>query len=420
MACVCQTCGPDSTSPNYTVHCKGNEEPSPCESSTIGLSMVYNGLRSFKDKIIKTVQSVPVSRRFLKRTKVKCVTSIQQGQTCLSQKKEKKRRENSLIEFDKRIENDVSKCIEDISEESENAKDVLFASDASAQIKTTICTWRQENGENSDYPPCRKLKNNTRLGPLSITSDDGSVVDSDRITGESPKNRVMQTLLKNKLKKYKKCSCGVQCPYALYKLPCDKYKRGTLKERADDESGELTLECLSFGEKSDFPKFVAIDARRRERNDARHFADFGTDELSSTSSLSVDLEVNVCSDYGNRSGTNVDEFSKRRKARTYTVNRMSVMRNDAVDRFETKTELSSNVISSWKSTSGKKKKIDEMIEVSYLSADTRICDCDIVVIKRNITCTFHVTYTSISLLLAHDVTVTLDIIITRNQYNSVF
>lgn len=289
-----------------------------------------------------------MSQRFLKRTKDKCVTSTQQ-QPCFSQKEREK-----CIKFDK-SKKGMSKCI-DISKESENSMDALFTSNTSTQAEITV-----QNDKNSDYLSCRHMsENNTQLSSMMM-SDDEAIFSSDHISEKSSKTRIKQVLLKNKIKRYKKCSCGSQCPYALYKLPCNKYKCSTLEKEKEYGTGELTLECSNFGEKYNFPKFLTIDTRR-EKND-KYFMDFGTDETSTTS-LSVDLEVDVCSDYDN--SENVDEFFKQKEAsKTYMVNRINITRNDTLNHFETKTEFSSNIVL-WKNTHirEKKKKINEIVGVS--------------------------------------------------------
>lgn len=307
---------------------------------------------------MKNIQSIQKTRRSPKSTKHECVMSNQQQlQMCILQKEENQK---SL----KDIRNEDIIKDTDISEELGNSTDLSFTSDACAQTEIIICSW-QENDEKSPNLPCRNvIENSTQAGLLSMISDDCSVIHSDRFTGELSKNRAKHTFLANKIKKYKKCSCREQCPYALYKLPCNKYRCSTPKKKIDDEMNGLTLECLNFKRKNNFPRFINVDTAR-EKSD-RNFANFSPVKIevdeSSTSSLSVDLEVKICNDHCNLE--NIDEFSKRRSARTYIVNKKTTRKNDLIKNFKKEIESSFNIISLWRHVNEKKEKIDEIIEVS--------------------------------------------------------
>lgn len=318
-------------------------------------SAIYGSLKCFKNKIIKNIQSIRKTQS-ARNIKNKCVTSNQEQQyeMCLLREKEGEK----FLKFSKRND-DINKYI-DISEELDDSADISFTSDASAQ--TDIAISQQKNDKKSYNCNCLASRNitedNGQINPLLITNGDRSVIHLDRFANELPKGPTRQTLLKSKIKRYKKCSCRKECPYALYKLPCNKYRCSTPKKKVDDEMNGLMLECLSFEEKSDFPKFINVDTVR----DSKSFTDssplkIGMDE-SLTSSLSVDLEVDICNDHLE----DVDEFTKRRKARTYIVNRTK--KDDLIKSFRTETESSFNIISPWKNISEKKEKIDEIVKVS--------------------------------------------------------
>lgn len=290
----------------------------------INFSMIYDRLKYFKDKIIKNIQSVRKTHQFAKNTK--CVTSSQeQHKVCFLRKTE----EQEPLKFNRRNE-DINKYT-DTSEELDNSADISFTSDASAQ--TDIVIPQQENDKKSYNCNCLASRNitenNEQTSPLLMINDDQSMISLDRFTNELPKNCVKQTFLKNKIKKYKKCSCEKQCPYALYKLPCNRYRCSTPK-KVNDEICELTFECLSFGERRDFPKFINVDTVQN----SGCFADSSPIEVemdeSLSSSLSVDLEVDICNDYCDLE--NIDEFTKRRKARTYIVNRTN--KDDLIKSFK--------------------------------------------------------------------------------------
>lgn len=144
---------------------------------------------------------------------------------------------------------------------------------------------------------------------LAINNDEVTVY-SDRFINSSRQNREKKELsLKNKLMRYKKCSCKNRCPYALYKLPCDTNWCNKLEKKIDNEINGLTLECASLPEKNNFPKFIQI--RTRAEND-RYFSPVENEEdKSSSSSLSVHLEVNVCN---NHESINVNEKFKTKRS----------------------------------------------------------------------------------------------------------
>lgn len=173
-----------------------------------------------------------------------------------------------------------------------------------------------------------------QANPLSLITDNRLITHSNWVTSESSKGRVKRAFLRNKSKKYKICSCGSQCPYTLYKLPCCDQNK-VLEEKTDDEVGGLTLECSSFEEKNNFPKFVNIDPRQEEYNVC--LADFGANE-SSTSSLSVDLEMDVCADDRKPEENVTNEFSKRR-IMTHVMRGTSARRNNnAISHFKAKNK----------------------------------------------------------------------------------
>lgn len=320
------------------VHCERKKEHKSSAHTSRSLT-IYDGLKFFKNKIMKNIQSIRKTRRSPKSTKHECVTSNQQ-QMCVLQKEKKQK---SLK--DTRNENKTKEA--DITKELGNSADMSFISDTSTQTEITTCSWPwHENSEKLSNLPCRNVtENSTQMNSLFMISNDRSVIHSDRFTGELPENRPKQTFLTNKIKKYKKCSCREQCPYALYKLPCNKYRCSTPKKKIDDEINGLILECLSFQKKNNFPTFINVDTAQ-EKTD-RRFAEFspvkiGIDE-SSISSLSVDLEVKICNDH--RNSENIDEFSKRRRARTYIVNKKSTRKNNLIKNFRNETESSFHVIS---------------------------------------------------------------------------
>lgn len=345
-----------STSPNHMDHCERKKDRKSSAHTNRFLT-IYNGLKFFKNKIMKNIQSIRKTRRSPKSNKDECVTSNQQ-QMCVLQKEEEQK---SLK--DTRNENITKDA--DI-EELGNSADMSFISDISTQTEIITCLWPwHENSEKLSNLPYRNVtENSTQVNPLFMINNDRSMIHSDRFTDELPENRAKQIFLTSKIKKYKKCSCREQCPYALYKLPCKKYRCSTPEKKIDYEINGLTLECLSFQKKNNFPTFINVDTAH-EKTD-RRFANFspvkiGVDE-SSISSLSVDLEVKICNDH--RNSENIDEFSKRRRARTYIVNKKSTRENDLIKNFKNEAESPFNIISLWKHVNEKKKKIDKIIEIN--------------------------------------------------------
>jgi len=303
---------------------------------------------------MKNIQSIQKTPQFSKSIKNKCVTSSQEQQheVCLLRKKEQK-----SFKFNRKNE-DINKYI-DTSEELDNSVDISFTSNASAQTDITVCS----QGDDKKSHKCNYLgsrnntKTNKQISPLSIINDDRSVI-SDRFADELSKICVRQTFLKNKIKRYRRCSCGEQCPYALYKLPC-KYRCSTPEKKIDDEISGLILKSLNFGEKKDCPKFINVDTIRNDgcfTTDSSHVKIEMNESL--ISSLSVDLEVDICNNL-----ENIDEFTKRRKARTYIVNRTSMKKDDLIQDFRAENESSFNIISSWKNINEKKEKTDEIVKV---------------------------------------------------------
>ncbi|XP_019699998.1 uncharacterized protein LOC109504459 [Harpegnathos saltator] len=296
------------------------------------LSTIYDGLKSFKNKLVKIIHSVPVPQLSLKSTKNKCVTSSRQRQIRFSQREKK----GKFYELDRANGNDV--CIEciDINDEPDDSTDTLLTSDASADVTTCLC---QEDNEKLAYSSYRDVRttDGTESGERENNAQASSLINNNRliirsnwITDELSKGRVKQTFLKNKFKKYKICSCGSQCPYALYKLPCCQEQNNSSEKKTDEEDGGLTLECSSFEEQNNFPKFVNMDARREDCcNEC--LADFSLNE----SSLSVDVKADVCCDYGKPENV-IDEIPKRR-TRTHVMR--EAKRNDnAISYFRTENE----------------------------------------------------------------------------------
>lgn len=326
------------------------------DQEPIRFSTVYDSLKYFKNKVIKNIQSIRKTQQSTRSTKNKCVTSNQeqQDEVCFSRRKE----EQKFLKFNGRNE-DINKYT-DISEELNNWTDTLFTCDASTQVDITICS-QQENNKSHN---CNRLvnrnitENNKQTIPLSVINDDRFVIHLDKFADKLSNSFIRKTFLKNKIKKYKKCLCGKQCPYVLYKLPCNKYRYSTLEKKINNEISGLSLECLSFEERRDFPKFISVNTIRNNQclTDSSS-VEFGMDE-SLTSSLSVDLEVDVCNDYFN----NVNEFTEQRKARTYIVNRTK--KDDLIKGFKAENKLSFNIISSWRNINEKKEKIDETVKVS--------------------------------------------------------
>lgn len=299
-----------------------DKEPPSCKSppAIIPLSAIYNGLKSFKNKLIKVIHSVPTPRLSSENAKDKCVTSNRQRIRSL-QKEEKRKF------FDRANGNDVSKCIDIINEEPSDSTDISLMSDAFAQAEIT--TSHQEDDKNSADSSCRNVsENSVRTGPLSSMNDNRHVVHSNQVTDELSRGRVKQTFRRNKSKKYKICSCGSQCPYVLYKLPCCNQNSAPGK-KTDNEVGGLTLECSSFEEKNNFPKFVNIDTGLEDCNGCP------SDSVeSSTSSISVDLEVNVC---GNYDRLKENEFSRRRGI--HVINGTRARENDdAIGNFRSENK----------------------------------------------------------------------------------
>lgn len=331
------------------------------DKKLIKFSKIYGSLNLFKNKIIKNIHSRKI-RQSPNSTNCKrnCVSSIQQQQHkehLLLQKEQKP------LKFIRR--NDVNKYT-DISKELDNSADTSFTSNASAQADITICS-QQKDGKKSHNYNCFTSQNitkkfsplNEQISPLSMINDDQSVIYSNRFTDKLSKNSTKQTFLKNKITY--RYLCGEQCPYALYKL-CNKYRCSTPEKKVNDEINGLTLEYPSFEKKKDFQKFINVDTVRNDEC----FMEYSPVEIrineSSTSSLSVNLEVDVCNDSSELE--DVDEFTERRKARTYIINRTSMKKDDLIKDCRTENELPFNIISSQRKMSEKRNKIDEIVKVS--------------------------------------------------------
>ncbi|XP_036138947.1 uncharacterized protein LOC105829606 [Monomorium pharaonis] len=323
------------------------------DQEPIRFSVIYGSLKFFKNKIIKNIQSIRKTAQSLNSTKNKCVTiSQQQQKVCLSQGKKKRK----LLKSNRR--NEYITKYSDISEKLDNSADTLFIFDASAQVDT-VCSSQKDDkkSHNCNFASRNMTENNEQHSPIATINNDRFAIYSNKFGDELSKNRAKHTLLKNKIEKYRRCPCKEQCPYALYKLPCNKYRCSTPEKKVNDEISGLTLECLSFEEKKDFLRLINVDAVRNDRC----FMDSSPVEIvmdeSSTSSLSVDLEVDVCNDSYDLE--DVNKFIKRKKTRTYILNKMNVKKDDLVKDFATENEPSFNIISS-KDISKIKEKTDKI------------------------------------------------------------
>lgn len=186
---------------------RNDQEPS--------FSVIYGSLKYFKNKMIKNIQSIRKTQQSPKSIKNKCATSSrQQQELCLLRRKE----EQKSLKFDRRNEN-IDKYI-NINEELSNSADTSFIFDASTQADITICSRQEDDKKKSHNCNCLTSQNITENNEqiLSMISNDQSVIYSDKFADELSKNHMRQMFLKNKIKKYKRCSCREQCPYALYKL----------------------------------------------------------------------------------------------------------------------------------------------------------------------------------------------------------
>lgn len=211
-----------------------------------------------------------------------------------------------------------------------NQKNVSFEAFAQTKIITYSLQKNDKKTLNCNYLSNRNAMKNVQTSPLvPIISDKRSVTCADRCTSKLLKGHMKQAFLKNKARKCKKCSCKEQCPYTLYKLPCTKYRCNTSERKIDKISD---TRVLKFRKKNNFLTFINADSVQY-KND-RRFANFPpikqkVDE-SGTSSLSVNLEINVSN---HRNLENINEFFKRRTARTYIINR--TRKNDDLKQQET-------------------------------------------------------------------------------------
>lgn len=247
----------------------------------------------------KIIGSIRKIQDFQKKPEHTCV--ISDRQKCFLRKDKK------LLDSDTCKKNERT----DVSEGLDiNSRNILFTRDASTQTEIATCS-------------CQK--DLEKLFDRSVTNN----VSTD-LSGNSPMNDARnETSPRNKIKRYKRCSCGEQCLYAMYKLPCNKYKCDMPETRANDEADKLALECTSFREKNNFPTFISVDTVRKSKNGC--FANSSSAEigLDEDSSLSVDLEVRVCHDRSNYS-RNVSKFSRRRRARMYILSRTNTRKNDNI------------------------------------------------------------------------------------------
>lgn len=246
-------------------------------------------------KIIRGIQKI---QDFQKKPDHTCVTS--DLQKCLPRKD----KELSYFNTWNKNLNERTYVGEGFDIDSRN---ILFTRNAFTQTEIATCS-------------CQK--DNEKLFDQSVTNNLSTGLSDNSPMNHEPRN---ETSLRNKIKKYKKCSCGEQCPYAMYKLPCNKYKRDTSETRANDETDGLALECTNFREKNNFPRFISVDTARKSKNECFANSSPAEIELDEDSSLSVDLEVRVCHDRWN-----VSEFSKRKRARTYMLSRMNTRKIDDV------------------------------------------------------------------------------------------
>lgn len=246
------------------------------------------------------------------------VCAISDRQRCLS------RKENLFLDSD--TPNQVTSKSTDVSEEL-NATGIPFTCDAFTQTRIATCSCNKDK---------QKLRNRHFNGRIAVMN---SV--STSLSDNSPMNNARDEM-KGKIKKYKKCSCGEQCPYAMYKLPCSTgYKQGgTSEARADDETGGLALECASFREKNNFPSFISIDTTRKSK---KYFlANSLPVEINEDSSLSVDPEVR---NDARCDPKHVSEFSKRRRARTYILSGNEEERRFNLNQRTTKNRFYNAILS---------------------------------------------------------------------------
>lgn len=297
-----------------------------------------------KRKIIKNIQGIQKARQSSKNHQ--CV-SKQRPQVCASQEEATQ----EISKVDSRIA-EITHRHTEVSKELNNSPSTPFLhgrSDASTQTLLIIPDFAQNDDKESS----------SRSFSQNLTDDRLTICPDQSICGSSNGCRRLQTSLrKRKIRKYKKCSCGRQCPYALYKLPCKRLRGCTdVPERKlykDDK------------ERNNFPKFISIDTVRGENRDERP-ADFlsleiGEDGTSGCpSSLSVDLEVDVCCDLQS-------EFLNGRRTRAYFESRLSSRRNDESAKSAlTEDESLSRTISSPRNVTARREgdKIDKATEVSY-------------------------------------------------------
>ncbi|XP_011636773.1 uncharacterized protein LOC105426993 [Pogonomyrmex barbatus] len=267
-------------------HCTKKRDQGPIATK---FSVMY-GLKYFKNKIIKNIENIRKIQQSSKNTKNKCMTLSQQHQeTCFLQEKE--------IQASLNISKNIIKYIN--NERSSNSIDTSFRSDISTQTETVVCS--QESNERK-LDTCNRLANrdvmidSVQNNPLSSINNDRSMIYLNRFA-ELSKNRVKQMFLKNKIKKCRKCSCMERCPYALNKLPCNRYKCSTPKQKVNDEINGLMLECINFKEKNNFPKFIRINTVQNGKCATNSSPlEVGLNK-SSISSLSLDLKFNTCSNY---------------------------------------------------------------------------------------------------------------------------
>jgi hypothetical protein len=323
------------------------------QKTAFRLSRIYQDLKFLKNKVTKNVQNV---RKIQQSSEdYQCVCSS--PQVYLPQKEAKQ----EYLEFDLRNITEYTK----ISKELNNSSNASFSLDVSTQTSIISYSWQDDDKEsynlfndeesfNDNYVVYRNLESGEQVNSLSAVNNNRLTICSNQSPKRrSPKSRVKRTLLSRK----KKCSCEEQCPYMLYKLPCNtniKYKY-MLEKKVDNEINGSTFDCSQ--KRNNFPKFISINTVQatKDKQSADCSFEIGTDG-SSVSSPSVDLDI--CNNYYLE-----NEFSKRGKARNI-VKRINSRKNDKlIKNTLIEIESSLSTISSQRNMS-EKWEIDETVEVS--------------------------------------------------------
>jgi len=313
---------------------------------------MYQDLK-FLNKVIKNTQNVQKIQRL---EDYQCICNPQ-SQIYLPEKEAKQR----YLEFDLGDTTEYPK----ISKEFNNSSNGSFSFDVSTQASIIPCSWQDDDKElfnlfsdeesfDDNHIIYRNLMGNgEQVDPLSVINDNRLAIRSNKSI-RRPKSYVKRTLFSRR----KKCSCGKQCPYKLYKLPCNtniKYGCNTMGKKTDNEINGSTL--IYSQKRNNFPKFISIDTAHERKDKRSADCSFEIGAGSSISSLSVDLEV--CSNYYLE-----NESSNRERPRTYIVKRINSRKNDIKNTLNTENESSLNTIPSQRNLNEKWEKIDEMVQVS--------------------------------------------------------